>query len=512
MRQLTTREDDSGSGESAEEGIDFEAVRDLLGFILRAPLRRPILAATALLAVAGLGFLAARTVPQTYSVEMKLHAERNLVLPWLIDKDSVPREADNPTRKAADMILQVDNLNALVTQAKLIDRFYANRAPVLVLKDKLFELFGGPLSDEEKQRNMVGSLQKRLVVSSDDTSVKIVVDWNDPRVAYDLATMVHQNFIKASSDSETKLIEDAIAVLEDHAKSALQEVDSAVAEYRAAQATVAQAAAAQAGPRTETVWVPQATPPSTTQGDKASAAGAAPDAELAAALETKRARIKTLEAERAREVDALKQQMTQDLLTLTPQHPTVMALQQRLDQASKPLPELQMLHAEENSIMSQLVAGGAPAPSAVAASPQAQGPGRLAVVPSPLGAPGFQTTLLEQDRQERDPTLAPARSRLNWAIQKYQENMARIDTARLHLDTVRANFPYRYSIVTPAELPRGPKRPYARIIAVATVPLAFILAFLCAAAADLLSGRVLETWQVRRRLKIVVLGELEVPR
>jgi hypothetical protein len=40
---------------------------------------------------------------------------------------------------------------------------------------------------------------------------------------------------------------------------------------------------------------------------------------------------------------------------------------------------------------------------------------------------------------------------------------------------------------------------------------AILVALLSAATADWLTGRVLETWQVRRRLKLEVLGEFDQP-
>jgi hypothetical protein len=103
-----------------------------------------------------------------------------------------------------------------------------------------------------------------------------------------------------------------------------------------------------------------------------------------------------------------------------------------------------------------------------------------------------------------------ARSNLDAAIYKYQDALARIDDAKIKLDLDRATLKYRYRVKTPAEVPRAPKKPIATIIGVGSFFAAVLLAFLLAAAADLAGGRVIETWQVRRRLKLEVLGDSEV--
>jgi hypothetical protein len=48
-------------------------------------------------------------------------------------------------------------------------------------------------------------------------------------------------------------------------------------------------------------------------------------------------------------------------------------------------------------------------------------------------------------------------------------------------------------------------------LGIGSVLAAFVLAFLCAALADWQTGRILETWQVRRYLKLEVLGEIGPP-
>ena len=488
--------------DSDEEGIDFEALKETLGFVLRAPRRRPFLATAIFATVAGLGLTIAVTMPRTYNAQVKLLAQNNLVLPAITNPHrDIPREADNPTRNVADTVLRRDNLVALVKESNLIDRFYASLAPSLRFRDAVAELVSGPPTEEEKLRGLVGALEKKLFVTADENSVTISVDWADPHMAYELVTLVQKNFVEARYDSEVKMIQDAIAVLEDHSKTELEQVDSALADYetlaadKAAKMAPPALAPAVAAPAQQVFTTPAPRP----------ATGAMPDSDVAKALEEKRRQIRLMEDEHQRELDGMRQQLMQAQLTLTPMHPTVIALQQKVDTLSRPSPDLAQLKGEERALMSQLVLS--PAGGAVGAPQRSFAPG----TPAPEPRPAWGNPNGNGPSRETDPSLAPARKRLEAAIERYQDVEARIDSAKLELDISRTAYRYRYSVITPAEIPRTPKKPVAILVGAGSVLAAMLFALIGAAAADRYRGRVLETWEVRRRLKLDVLGELEPP-
>ncbi|MDP9035923.1 MAG: hypothetical protein M3O50_14070 [Myxococcota bacterium] len=489
--------------EPEDEGIDVQALKETIGFVLRAPRRRPFLAALIFTTVGGLGLAVAFTMPRTYNAQVKLLAQNNLVLPAITNPHrDIPREADNPTRNVADTVLRRDNLVALVKESNLIDRFYASRAPALRLRDSILELMSGPPTEEEKLRGLVGALEKKLFVTADENSVTISVDWADPHMAFELVTLVQKNFVEARYDSEVKMIQDAIAVLEEHSKTELEQVDSALADYE----TLAADRAAKMAPAAPSVVasapvqqafaspVPHAGPPQM------------PDPDVGKALEEKRRQIRLVEDEHQRELDNMRQQLMQAQLTLTPMHPTVIALQQKVDTLSRPSPDLTQLKNEERALMSQIVL--APTGAAVAGSFRPAAVGIPA--PDPRSTWGGSSNA-NGPNHETDPSLAPARKRLEAAIERYQDIEARIDSAKLELDISRTAYRYRYSVITPAEVPRVPKKPVALLVGIGSVLAAVLLAILGAAATDRYRGHVLETWEVRRRLKLDVLGELEPP-
>ena len=119
--------------------------------------------------------------------------------------------------------------------------------------------------------------------------------------------------------------------------------------------------------------------------------------------------------------------------------------------------------------------------------------------------------VVDASPREDEPELATAKTKLTAATRKYEDLMDRVDSARIELHTAQAAFKYRYTVVDPPEIPKEAKRPNRALLVVGGVVLGVLLAFFAAGAKDLLSGVFIERWQVRRRLALPVLAELEGP-
>jgi uncharacterized protein involved in exopolysaccharide biosynthesis len=94
------------------------------------------------------------------------------------------------------------------------------------------------------------------------------------------------------------------------------------------------------------------------------------------------------------------------------------------------------------------------------------------------------------------------------ATARYQDLLMRIDAARIELDTARAAFKYRYSVVSPALTPRKPISPNVMLIILGGLIGAIVCAFIASTLLDLRGGRLIEAWQVEAQLGIPVLAEL----
>jgi len=111
-------------------------------------------------------------------------------------------------------------------------------------------------------------------------------------------------------------------------------------------------------------------------------------------------------------------------------------------------------------------------------------------------------------REDEDPQIGYAKEQVRFALSTYNSFVDRVEAARLELDSARAAFKYRYTIIHPAQRPRGPIKPKPKLVLGASAIAGLALAFLSAAFVDLRSRKLLENWQVERVLKLPLLGEL----
>jgi uncharacterized protein involved in exopolysaccharide biosynthesis len=491
------------SDEDESEGLNLEQVRELVGFVLRSARRRPKLCLSAFVVVAGLGLTVAAIMPLAYSSQVKLLAQRSSAM--RIIGSALPQmdAVDNPLKNVSAMIMRRDKLLALVKEADLVHRFVETRSPALRFKDRVMAALYSAPTEEDLQLSMARTLERKLEVVTDDaaSTVVITVDWSNPKLAYDLVTLVERNFLEARYDSDVELINDSIAVLEDHAKSELAGVDTALANYQEAVSNWETKRAARAASAGTTTRPPVSGAP---QLEVASASAVRPDAELAKALEEKRLQIRSADEARERGVETLRQQLMQAQLTLTPMHPTVVALRQQIEALEAPSASDLQLKSEERAIMAQIAAPSLSAPPLVTrrwtSSPSVDAGAQVVAAPA----------LLPADL-DRDGKLQLAQSKLQSAISGYEEALRRLDAAKVELDITRAAYKHQYTVVTPAELPRGPKKATAQLIGMGSVVGGGVLALLLAALADLLGGLILEPWQIRRTLHLEVLGDLDKP-
>jgi hypothetical protein len=110
---------------------------------------------------------------------------------------------------------------------------------------------------------------------------------------------------------------------------------------------------------------------------------------------------------------------------------------------------------------------------------------------------------------DEDPAMLVARDQLRMATARYQDLLMRIDAARIELDTARAAFKYRYSVVSPALTPRKPISPNVLLIILGGVLGAIGCAFFATTLMDLKGKRLIEPWQVESQLGLPVLTELK---
>jgi hypothetical protein len=101
-----------------------------------------------------------------------------------------------------------------------------------------------------------------------------------------------------------------------------------------------------------------------------------------------------------------------------------------------------------------------------------------------------------------DPTL------LRIAQTNQQDLAQRLEAVSIDLDAARAAYRFRYTIATPPQLPESPASGGRGKLVLAGLLGAFVAGSCVATATDLLSAKVVEPWQVTRRLGLPLLAEL----
>ena len=188
-------------------------------------------------------------------------------------------------------------------------------------------------------------------------------------------------------------------------------------------------------------------------------------------LAAKRRAVADLESYRQRRLGELQAQLAEYKATYTAAHPLIQGTRESMEALSRESPQLALLRREEQELVAQVAilagAGGAGDTSGAVAA---------AVAPTP--APILLRELRARPARQGDSDDAETlRMRVNYAVQKYEAIVDRIESARIELDTARAAFKYRYTMVRPAEVPKKPIKPNVPLTLLSGVILGALLAF-----------------------------------
>jgi len=406
-----------------------------------------------------------------YRVQTTLLAQRQQAVPSIV-RASVPNEL--PTRAAFELVHRRENIIALLKQTGL---YTENKAPAKpgwlgTLRAQMLGVMNPSLAEEDPLNLLVLRLNKALNVETGDGTVTISIDWPDAQQAYALVEGALQNFLEARQLQEITAIDDAISLLQGRAATLRQELDAALAGSASARAL----SAAPSGDL----------PPRTTPPRSASPDGDAL-AVLRSNLEAKERALRDMEEFRRRRLVELQAQLEERRGVYAEAHPNVVALRKEIEALSRESPQIAALREEEQRLREEYTARRA-------AEPQ--------------GAAVVRSYRPSASRPVTD-SAAPETERVRDARFRYQEMVERLHGAQLDLDSARAAFKYRYTIVWPAEVPRRPVSPNPfKIFGLGG--LAWILvAGLVVVWLDHRSGRILKRWQIEVALDVPVLAEFD---
>lgn len=443
--------------------FDYALIREYVGFFLvRAPRRHKRLAVLSFLAVLAVAVTALRVMPKQWEVQGVLLAQQNPLSPA---KERVALTAPR------ELVLRRDNIEQLVKQTDFVARHLASRAPLARARDWIFrQLRGRELTSKELEEGFADGIENRLWVGvSQEGAITIGFTWSNPELALDLVQAAMTNFVDARQATEVASIGESIGILEAHLASAHRDVAEKVQrvaeqERRQRASDAPRRPLALRGPLDDETM------------------------KLEAHYASKKRALGILEDYREKRLAELRGELLQEQNVYAPGHPLVVATKRNIDVLAAGSPELDAMRSEVAKIEKDLRARR----------------GHAGEAPGPLQDELSGARL----RLEADPPqLEQQRMDLTLAFRRYSSLLAEISEAQVAQDAARTGFKYRYSVIMPPQLPRAPMKPNAPKILVMAIIAGICFALFAAAAADLMSGVVLERWQVEGRLRLPVLAE-----
>lgn len=476
--------------------FDYAAIKQWFGFVWRSLGRHRVAGVGSGLAVFGMAIFLVWVWPKKYESQSKLLANRNTLMASLGNPHRQNNaDMDGPTRAAQETVMARDNLVAMIKQTKLLEHWDANRHPVLKLKDDLMQALGGVPNEDQRMDAMVGTLEKRFNVYAGDGTVVIAIYWPHGAMARQLVETAQQNFLETRHVSEVSAISETISILEMHASETQTAIEEAitnvqkVADERRSQTKKDAKANASAAPRRVLPAANKETPVQELS-------------QLKFLIRTKRRAVADLEEFRSRRLTELQAQLAEQKVIYSKNHPVVVDSEQRIDALQKESPQIEALKRDERALIDEYKARGGRDENA------AVEPGTITAARGPTDLDRVLTDVAPDLRD--DPAITVARAQLAMATARYQDILMRIDAARIELDTARAAFKYRYTVVSPAQTPRNPIAPNVALIVFAGMLAGFFFAFLASTLLDLRKGKIVEPWQVESRLQLPVLAQLKL--
>mgnify|MGYP000331644443 CR=1 FL=1 len=299
------------SAEEGSRGFQLELAKSYAAFAIRAIRVRKGL--VALLTCVGLALTVAVGVwfPRTFTCTTVLMTVVNPVLD--------AERSGNPLTGSESLIMRHENLEALIRETDLVNKFKERRPPLLKLKDGIIEWAFGKLDHKTMVAVLVGTLESKLFVESKEDNLTITVNWSDKKTVAELAEATKQGFLKMRHAAEISAFSEKMAILDTHATKLRDEIGGLAEQMNAAFDT----RAAQVSKATSPVSAPLApgAPPLVRARTAAVTDEQLP--ELREKLVTLKQKLAAAEAEHNARVKDERAKLNELKLRYTPSHPQV---------------------------------------------------------------------------------------------------------------------------------------------------------------------------------------------
>lgn len=467
------------------EGSVFEPgdIAGVVRYVRAAARLHRALAILVFLGIVALGALTAVVMPRHYVIRTKMLADKNVVMPALVERRASISEGDAPTRLATEAVMNRENLAGIVGETRLLAGWPVIRSPLGRLRDRFMQAFRGPIPDSMRVNALIDVLRARMSVETSEGTVTIELDWMDANSGYRIVQAAQQHFFDQRRASEVAMIKESIRILEGHVSTAQQAMEDVLA-------TIPRSARLDGG--SEARGLPSEPQHVSGRPSPRAAEGAV----LTAALRAKDQTITDLQSSRNERLASLQTRLVDLRANYGPAHPEIVSLEEELRALAMESPRLRDLRDEARALRARLAALGQTSDG---------------TAPPDASASAVVSQTHVRSEPAEPPGLMYVKSRLKIATGVYEDLLERLEGARLGLETASAGFKYRYTIITPPELPKRPSRPNVALLIFGSIILGAGLAAFSVVAVEAANGRLLESWQIRRQLRLPVLAEFPSP-
>ncbi len=473
-----------GGGRGPTNSDDDEiqvTLKDRFFEATRSARRRMGLTVVLLLIGLAATIIAAILAPRSYESEAEVLVARTQIIQGGNAFSPTGDERKDIAKEFEAQIYSRDNLASIVKQAELVERWDAMRQPHRRMIDKLNTIMGQPkFTDEQKTNTLIQTIEAKLKVNIDTTTVHLSIEWSEPEAARDIIQAALKNFQDSRYGIEVGVFPEKVKILDSNMQRARGDFDKAFQELQNRLAPTTSAT------QKKTIYVqrPGQPPVAVAAGDSAAARQLADvDGKIQAAEEQKRQRV-----------NDLNQKLSEMSQTYAAGHPDIIALKQNIANTQQDSLELTALRQQQKDLRAQ-VAAATSAAGGGAETPGQRMAVQVAVGPDPANA-------LPKSSDD-------VRAQFDAAQRKYEAMMVQLEAARNEQQLAEAAFKHKYSVTHPPEASAKPKRPVGAIASLIGAIATILLALAVASLADRLSGIFFEPRDVRDRLGLPVFATMK---